>query len=165
MSTKNKNYKTISDSFENSFIVTAIRLEALSERYLFKPAGISSASFKMLAFIKNNNGCSPSSILDYRGGTKSNITQRLNLLERQGLIFSSRPQEGDRRKVILQLTPAGARKLGEVLDNIKKSRIHMEKFFTKKELQSHLKFMSKLDESLNKCEDIMKCNCVKNKNK
>lgn len=161
----NKNKTIIKDSFENSFIVTAVRLEALSEKYLFKPVGISSASFKMLAFIKNNNGCSPSSILDYRGGTKSNITQRLNLLERQGLISSSRPNKGDRRKVILRLTPVGNLKLNEVFDNIKKSRIHMEKFFTKTELQNHLNFMSKLDRALNECEHTLKCHCVTNNNK
>lgn len=45
------------DSFADSFVLTAIRIEALTERYLFKPVGISSASFKILAFVRKHPDC------------------------------------------------------------------------------------------------------------
>jgi hypothetical protein len=79
MSITYKNKETSGlDYFADSFVLTAVRIEALTERYLFKPIGVTSASFKILFFVKKHPGCSPCQIMDYLGGTKSNITQRLN---------------------------------------------------------------------------------------
>lgn len=148
------------DSLSNSFVMTAMRLEALMERYLFKPSGLSAASFKILSFVKNNKDCSPSEILDYLGGTKSNITQRLNFLERSSFICSNKPRNGDKRRVLVCLSKAGEKKLSEVMNKFKENSIHFEKFFTKEEISNHLSFMVKLNESLDKTEKLMKnCHC------
>lgn len=148
------------DSLSNSFVMTAMRLEALMERYLFKPSGLSAASFKILAFVKNNKNCSPSEMLDYLGGTKSNITQRLNFLERSSFICSSKSKEGDKRKILVCLSSAGETKLTEVMNKFRKNSIHFEKFFTKEEISNHLSFMVKLNESLDKTEKLMQdCQC------
>lgn len=148
------------DSFADSFVLTAIRIEALTERYLFKPAGITSASFKILAFVRKHPDCSPSHIMDYLGGTKSNITQRLNFLERSKLILSARSKEGDKRKVLVSLSPEGDKKIKEVMDSFKKNSIYLEKFFTDKELAEHFSFMRKMNSVLNDCEQlIIKKNC------
>lgn len=143
------------DSFADSFVLTAIRIEALTERYLFKPAGISSASFKILAFVSKHSNCSPSQIMDYLGGTKSNITQRLNFLERSGLILSSRSKEGDKRKVLISLSSLGVKKIKEVMEAFKKNSIYLEKFFTEKELENHFSFMKKMNSVLNECEELI----------
>lgn len=148
------------ESFSDSFVLTAIRIEALSERYLFKPAGISSASFKILAFIKSHPECSPTNIMDYLGGTKSNITQRLNFLEKANLISSARFKDGDKRKIHVSLTPAGLDKIKSVMSSFKKNSIYLEKFFTEKELAEHFSFMRKMNAVLNDCEQlILKKNC------
>lgn len=143
------------ESFSDSFVLTAIRIEALSERYLFKPAGISSASFKILAFIKSHPECSPTNIMDYLGGTKSNITQRLNFLEKANLISSARFKDGDKRKIHVSLTPAGLDKIKSVMSSFKKNSIYLEKFFTNKELTSHYSFMKKMNLILNNCEQLI----------
>ena len=148
------------DFFADSFVLTAIRMEALTERYLFKPAGISSASFKILVFVKKHPNCSPSQIMDYLGGTKSNITQRLNFLERSNLVLSARSKEGDKRKILVSLSPDGAKKIKEVMDGFKKNSIYLERFFTEKELAEHFSFMKKMNSVLNDCEQlILKKNC------
>lgn len=143
------------ESFSDSFVLTAIRIEALSERYLFKPAGISSASFKILAFIKSHPECSPTNIMDYLGGTKSNITQRLNFLEKSNLISSARFKDGDKRKIHVSLSPAGLDKIKSVMSSFKKNSIYLEKFFTNKELTSHYSFMKKMNLILNNCEQLI----------
>lgn len=149
------------DSLANSFVMTAMRLEALTERYLFKPSGLSAASFKILAFIKNRKECSPSEILDYLGGTKSNITQRLNFLERLSLVSASKSKEGDKRKVLVCLSKTGEERLAEVMGAFRKNRIHFEKFFTKQEIHNHLSFMLKLNHSLDQAEEMLKnCQCA-----
>jgi len=145
----------IGNSFANPFIMTAMRLEALTERFLFKPAGLSAASFKILAFVKNSPGCSPSQMLNYLGGTKSNITQRLNFLEKHGLVYSKRPSTGDKRKVFISITPAGNKKFDGVISNFKKNSIYLEKFFNKQELSGHCSFMMKLNLALDKCERLI----------
>lgn len=147
----------VRDSLADPFIMTAMRLETLTERYLFKPTGISSASFKILAFIKNSPGCSPSQILNYLGGTKSNITQRLNLLEKNKYISSSR-STGDKRKVLIFIDSSGVEKFNEVVDNFRKNSIYLEKFFNKKELCAHFSFMLKFNSILDKCEKIIQDN-------
>lgn len=144
------------ESFANSFIMTAMRLEALSERYLFKPLGLTSSSFNILAFIQSNKSCSPIDILHYLGGTKSNVTQRLAFLERQGLVVAKKLREGDKRKIVLDLTPAGKKKMSDILAIFKKNSIHIDKFFTKSELLAHLSFMSKLNKILDECEKLLK---------
>lgn len=159
-----KNYQKIEigsrDSFADSFVLTAIRIEALTERYLFKPAGITSASFKILAFVRKHSDCSPGDIMEYLGGTKSNITQRLNFLERSKLILTARSKEGDKRKLLVSISPDGSKKIKEVMDIFKKKSIFLEKFFTDKELKEHFSFMKKMNSVLNDCEQlIMKKNC------
>ena len=145
----------IGNSFTNPFIMTAMRLEALTERFLFKPVGLSAASFKILAFVKNSLGCSPSQMLNYLGGTKSNITQRLNFLEKHGFVCSKRSSTGDKRKVFISITPVGNKKFDDVISNFKKNSIYLEKFFSKKELSDHFSFMMKLNLVLDKCERLI----------
>lgn len=147
----------IGDSLTDPFIMTAMRLEAITERYLFKPTGISSASFKILAFVKNSPGCSPSQILNYLGGTKSNITQRLNFLEKNKYISSSR-STGDKRKVLIFINSSGIEKFNEVINKFLENSIYLEKFFTKKELDTHFSFMLKFNSILDRCEKIIQDN-------
>lgn len=98
--------------------------------------------------------------MDYLGGTKSNITQRLNFLERSKLILSARSKEGDKRKVLVSLSPEGTKKIKDVMDIFKKNSIYLEKFFTEKELAEHFSFMRKMNTVLNDCEQlILKKNC------
>lgn len=144
------------DSLADSFVMMAVKLESLSERYLFKPAGLSSASFKILIFVRRHPDCSPSQIMDYLGGTKSNITQRLNFLERLGFISSYKPKEGDKRKVLVCLSESGSKKLKEVLDSFRKNSVYLEKFFTQQELKNHYLFMNKLNSALGDCEQVIK---------
>ena len=147
----------IGDSLADPFIMTAVRLEALTERYLFKPTGISSASFKILAFIKNSPGCSPSEILNYLGGTKSNITQRLNFLEKNKYISSSR-SASDKRKALIFISSLGIEKFNEVVNKFRQNSIYLEKFFIKRELDTHFSFMLKFNSILDKCEKIIQDN-------
>lgn len=150
------------DSFTDFFVMTAMRLEALSEIYLLKPLGLTAASFKILSFIKNNDQCSPMDIICYLGGTKSNITQRLSFLEKNNLVSLSRQKTGDKRKVIISLTTQGLDKLKVVREVFHDKSIHIENFFSQEELNEHLNFMLKLSDILGQCEKKLCLNKTKN---
>lgn len=137
--------------------LTAWRLEMMADQLIFKPMNLSAASFRIIALLEKNGPLIPTDILDYLGGTKSNITQRLNFLGRSGLISSERVKNGDQRKILISLTDQGQATLSNIKMAFKKYDIHAEEFFSAAELKSFQSFMEKLNEGLNKCEqDILK---------
>jgi DNA-binding PadR family transcriptional regulator len=83
----------------------------------------------------------------------------LNFLEREGLVMSRRPKTGDRRKVQIFISPSGVIKFSGVLDNFKRNRIYLEKFFTKEELGGHYAFMLKLNSIIDGYEKEIAAAC------
>jgi DNA-binding MarR family transcriptional regulator len=83
------------------------------------------------------------------GGTKSNITQRLNYLEKKG--FVTRSQEGgkaDKRKVSIFITSAGQQAIKEASYLIRDKSQALHNVFSEEEINAHLKFMKKLRDFL-----------------
>ena len=128
--------------------LTSVRLEMIAERLIFKPLKLTSASFRILAIIGQLDRATPKEILWYLGGTKSNITQRLNYLKRLSLVETAKPESGDRRQVKVSLTAQGKASLAKISASIGHNQLHFEKFFTSAELKGFLAFIVKLNEGL-----------------
>lgn len=150
--------QTISDSI----IGAAMRLEGIANKHIFSHIDITSASIKiMCVLLKCPSANTPGGILEAIGGTKSNISQRLAFLEKNGFIKRKHADAGsDKRKVTICLTPKGKKKLLEAEKLIQKANMYLEKHFTNEELASHFAFFKKLNDILNKEEN--KCNLQNN---
>jgi DNA-binding MarR family transcriptional regulator len=134
----------------------ANRLENIASRYVFQPLGLSASSVKILGLLRHKRRATPGEILSCLGGTKSNISQRLRFLEKEGLIKRLPPRRAeDKRHVSIVLTAAGRRKLKIVSRHFSRSEMKLEEHFNLKEIQSHLKFFQKLHTVLNIKEKIL----------
>ena len=142
------------DQIAGSIIYIAARLESIANKYIFAPIGISSVSIKILGLLCCGKALTPGEILDKIGGTKSNISQRLNFLEKEGLIERTYAHfSEDKRRVAVQLTKKGTERMNEVMDRLNKAQISLENKFTKKELIEHKKFIKKISQILDTGEE------------
>lgn len=91
----------------------------------------------------------PGELLKFSGGTKSNMSQRLNFLEKQSLIKRALPGEGeDNRKVFITLTTAGKNLVKTVQLKMQKAKLKLEDHFTAQEIVNHFAFIEKLNSFL-----------------
>lgn len=142
--------KTISETI----IHTAMRLENIGNKHIFSLFGMTATSIKIMFVLKKCPECkTPTKILEIIGGTRSNISQRLDFLEKQGLVTRKHADiKSDKRKVILSLTSKGKKKLSEAEKYIEKANMYLEKYFSKKELAAHFAFMDRLQQVIAKEE-------------
>jgi DNA-binding MarR family transcriptional regulator len=130
-------------------VCTAARLERIADTYVFGPMGISPASVRILKILAFGKDLTPGQILASVGGTKSNVSQRLRFLEKEGLVRRiPAGRSGDRRRVGVTLTAAGRKKLEAVRKRFSKANLKLEGYFTKAEVRTHLAFFRKLNELL-----------------
>lgn len=139
------------DQIAGSIIYIGARLESIANHYVFAPMGISSVSVKILGMLCCGRALSPSEILERLGGTKSNVSQRLNFLEKEGLIERTHANQ-DRRKVAIQLTKKGTERMNAIMERLTKAQISLESKFSKQELQQHRKFIEKINRILDEGE-------------
>lgn len=144
-----------SDAITHQIIYTAARLEAIAEHYVFSPMGTTAASMKVLRLVKKNGPLSQNRISELGGGTKSNVSQRLDNLEKNGYIFRDQQTPKDKRKVLVKITRKGRLKLFEIDKRMKKAQICLEKNFTKKEIEDNEKFLKKIDKLLEKNRKVL----------
>jgi DNA-binding MarR family transcriptional regulator len=131
-------------------VCLANRLESIADKYVFIPMGLSAISVKILSHLKKSASLTPSELIKLTGSTKSNLSQRLGFLEREGLIRrDSAYLQTDKRKVKIHLTAAGADRLKEIAHRLKKAKLCLEKTFSPEEIDQHLKFLTKLNDRLN----------------
>lgn len=134
-------------------VYTAARLEAIANRFVFGPMGATAASMKILGLLRQNGALTARRIVELGGGTKSNVSQRLDYLEKKKYI--ARVQDvfaADKRKVLVKLTRTGKEQLVEVRKRMKKAQICLAKCFTEKEIRQHVKFFEKINRIIDKEE-------------
>ena len=146
-------------------IFTASRMEVIANRYLFRPIGMNISSVKILNLLCRKKIMTPREIMELAGGTKSNISQRLDALEKKGYIKTQKNIFNDKRKISVKLTLFGEKKLQEIKDNIKKVKLELESNFSRKEINQHFAFFDKLDKIINlKEKSFSKCKILCRKN-
>lgn len=87
----------------------------------------------------------PKEIMKLVGGTKSNISQRLDYLEKKGYVKIYKNMTGDKRKSSVKLTAAGKEKLQEIKSHFKKVKLELESNFSQEEIERHFAFFNKLN--------------------
>lgn len=127
-------------------ICLAHRLESIANKYVFQPMGFSSVSMKILKALRLHASLSPSNLIEITNSTKSNISQRLNFLEKEGYIKRSCASgEKDKRKVDIRLTVSGEKKLAGIEKRFKKAHICFARKFSQEEISQHKIFMQKIN--------------------
>lgn len=134
-------------------VCLAHRFESIANKYVFKPMGVSAISMKILILLKNHGLLTPSDLIEMTSSTKSNMSQRLNFLEKEKYVTRAyASDEKDKRKIIIQLTPAGRRMISDLEKRVQKAQISFEKKFTKKEIAQHKAFVKKLTDIVDSSE-------------
>ncbi len=149
------------DSIVVPMIRTSNRLQAIANKYVFVPMRLSPISVSIMSILKANGKSTPGDLLKLVNSTKSNISQRLNFLEKEGLISRNYINiKEDKRKVVIILTPKGKSTLIMAEKRLKKGKVALEKNFTQKEISQNRKFLEKMNELLdvqeNELEKIFK---------
>jgi len=93
-------------------VMRTIRAEFRSQR----SRDLSVAQFRALAYIKNNDGASLSSLAAHIGLTLPSMSKLIDGLVGRGLVTRSSDRE-DRRKICLQLTDTGKNELEAAYDH------------------------------------------------
>lgn len=147
-----KNNKPIAPA--ESIICLSHRLESIANKYVFQPMGLSSISMKILKVLKIHGPFTASSIIEMLNVTKSNMSQRLNFLEKEGLITRTYASDKkDKRKIIIGLTPQGKKVILDLEKRLEKAHISFEKKFNRQELKHHQDFIDKINKILDDEED------------
>lgn len=136
-------------------IFTAARLEQFANVYVFKPMGLTTTAVKIMGLLHFHGPLTPTDILKLIGGTKSNVTQRLNFLEKSGLVDRAAPKKtsSDRRKKMIKLTAGGIKKLVLASELINKKSLDLEKCFNKKENGQFYEFLIRTNLLVNSVEE------------
>lgn len=138
-------------------IFTASRLEAIANRYIFLPMGTTAAVMKILGLLKMKGPLTPRQIMDLAGGTKSNISQRLDTLEKNGFIVRDESiKQSDKRKVVIRLTAKGEYHIEALKKRMRKAQVCLSKHFSEEEITVHLRFFEKLNNIINEGEKNLK---------
>jgi len=141
----------------DSMVYLVHRMEIIANKYVFQPLGISPISMKILKSLQLHSSLSPSDLIEITNSTKSNISQRLNFLEKEGSIQRNYASDkNDKRKVQLQLTALGRKKIVIIEKRFEKAHISFARKFSAKELEQHRLFMQKINTILDKEEDELK---------
>lgn len=139
------------------FIFIGERIESMANKCIFAPMNTTLSSMRVLSYINCHKKITAREIIELTGKTKSNITQRLNVLEKNGLIIRMKDLKSkDRRETYIKITSLGKKKVAQALKKIEKFHLSKNKFFTQKEIIAHLKFMRKLSIFLNQEEIKLK---------
>ncbi len=125
------------------------RFESIVNKYVFQPMNLSSISVKILKLLHENASMTASALVEITGATKSNMSQRLSFLEKEGFLTRTYASDNkDKRKILINLTSLGKEKITDLEKRFKKAKISFEKKFTEKELAQHKAFFRKLSDIL-----------------
>ncbi|HMN19146.1 MAG TPA: MarR family transcriptional regulator [Candidatus Moranbacteria bacterium] len=137
-------------------ILAAMRIEHLGTKHLFGPLGLTSSSVKMLRLLECRGSASPGDMLAVLGTTKSNMSQRLAFLEKEGLICRNYGKNAkDKRRATVALTTEGKKKLAAVRKRLLKGRTELMKEFSRKELEDFNLFITKLNRILDGADETL----------
>lgn len=85
----------------------AHRLNAAAGKYFFAPYGLTLSTGRILMCLHHAECKTPTELTTAIGSKKSNMTQRIALLKKAGLVELRQLTEGDRRSVQISLTEKG----------------------------------------------------------
>lgn len=136
-------------------VVTAGRMESFANRQFFEPFGLTVSTCKILALFINKEKMTSKEIIYEIGGTKANITQRLNHLEKMKLIKRCQHSKClDKRTVEIVVTEKGKKKMKEVYEFMRHRTSIFQKLFNPKDVHCCLKVLHELNFFIDNFETI-----------
>lgn len=135
-----------SNIITSPIVLTSARLEAIADRFVFIPMETSLASVRILRILQQNGSMNPKKIMEFSGGTKSNVSQRLKYLEEKGHVtrkYASVPN--DKRRVLVEITKDGIKHLDFIDRRLKKAQMKLIGYFSQEEIDQHLAFFEKIN--------------------
>ena len=86
-------------------------------RQVSEASNLSMPQFGVLLFIKHHGGCAQSDLVQWRGVTAATMSRTIDaLVDRRWLVRQHAP--GDRRRVLLHLSPEGERYVAHMQDQM-----------------------------------------------
>lgn len=111
------------------------------------PYGIGPVGWRILAALRERDGCNIAQLADFTSTDRSNLGRALIALEREGLVIR-RPANRDRRNILLSLTEAGRQKLEEeVLPIVIRTIDQALDGFSRKEIESLTQLLRRMAEN------------------
>jgi len=137
-------------------VFSAMRLETLADEFMFKPLGLTSATFRILMTLDGLGPQSPSDLIAALGSSKSNLTQRLHWLEKKQLIKVKRQVNNDKRRALAQITKLGKQQVVATRQLVKDNNLLIENYFSKAEVKELIRLLRKLNHGLDQCQPKLK---------
>jgi DNA-binding MarR family transcriptional regulator len=134
-------------------VLTATRLESHVNRHYFEPMDLSTTYCRIICMLAENEGLTPTEILRQIGGTKSNISQRLDVLENKGYAQRHTPKIGDKRNIQVRLTDQGRDKYRQLMDFVSEKSKTLELQFTPEEKTHMFSILEKLNVIMDQKDD------------
>ena len=129
-------------------VIVSYMLESIAHKTVLEPLGLTMTGYKILHILNENGSMAISEIITCLGASKSNISQRLDYLEKNGFVERTAVVGGDKRQVMIVITSKGGEKFGDAKNILKKEWIKLEEIFTAKEIGEMSGFMNKMFEKL-----------------
>lgn len=128
------------------------RLEQAADRCFFGPHGLTMSTGRILMCLHTLKQDTPTGLAEKIGGKKSNMTQRIAMLKKAGLVKMENDGDRDRRRVFISLTEKGeevAKKMDEIF------QIHiqeLEKEMTQEQKETMMTVLKLLNEKIDEFE-------------
>ncbi len=136
-------------------IMTSTRLRAIANRCVFRESKITGTQFRILRLLMLKDKQQPTEVLKLVGGTKSNVSQRIKSLEKQGFVVRSAQVGTDRRNVYIAITEAGRKLVEGLMQRFHKAAKSLENQFSQKEVAAQFEFFKKLNQLLDDNEQTI----------
>jgi DNA-binding MarR family transcriptional regulator len=118
---------------------------------LLRPLGVSSAGGLVLGQLRDHGAMSPSELGARLIVTRATVTGVVDSLERRGYVQRS-PNPGDRRGIIVDLTPAGLEVVAQVRTLIHQHERDWMRVLSDDELTAYISLLHRIQDSVSAAE-------------
>lgn len=117
-------------------IALANAAERIADKGLFSQFGLSATTGGVLLMVNMFPETTPTDVMKRFGCTRSNVTQRLDKLEKMKLLKRMANKGSDKRSVSLQLTPSGKKTAGILWEKVQNRATQVESVMKSAEIES-----------------------------
>jgi len=129
-------------------VIVSHLLEFMANKMVLEPLGLTMSGYKIMHILDEHGSVAISRVITCLGSTKSNVSQRLSFLEKNGFVKRSSGDGDDKRTVLVVLTEKGKKKLKEARLVLEKKSLKFDELFSEKELKSVSGFLNKVFDKL-----------------
>lgn len=144
------------DSFKKDFRLGFFKSETLIEKHGLKPLDLSLITIRILVIISGQKQIYQNEILQFVPTTAANLSQRLVQMEKNKWIKRIlESNKADRRKVYIQITPAGRKLAKKAIKRILIIKTMLSQGISQKEMDQFMLTMQKYSANADKVEQIL----------